>query len=402
MISDADLTKLIKDFQEGELPSPIYPRELEVPISMPIRRAISIVGPRRVGKSYEELILIKRLLDGGIDKTRILFVSFDNPIFIGAAAKDAKRIIDVYFQTYPQNIGKKVWLFLDEIQVIKEWEVFVRSLVDNKEFSVYLTGSSAKLLSREIATHLRGRNLSYELYPLDFSEFLSFSGTTWTEHMSTRQESNVVSLFGEYFEWGGYPETVLYKRERERILKEILDVTIQRDIIERYGIRNTKILRLLIVALAGSSEFSINRFFHFLKSSGHKVSKNTLYTYFQALLDAYVVHEIRRYARSYKSREQLPVKVYFTDNGLLRVNNIAEKSKLMENLVCNQLVRKYGSENVCYYSSNYEVDFLVVKAGRPAMLLQVSYDLSDMNTRERGAKGTKGAPLRRQDAKCLR
>ena len=259
----------------------------------------------------------------------------------------------------------------------------MRSLIDNRNLSVYLTGSSAKLLSKEIATHLRGRSISYELYPLSFSEFLSFSGMTWTERMSTAQESKVVKAFGEYFEWGGYPETVLYKQERERILKEILDVTIQRDIIERYGIRNTKVLRLLIAALAGSSEFSINRFFHFLKSSGYKVSKNTLYTYFKALLDAYVVHEIRRYVRSYKAREQLPVKVYFADNGLLRINNIAEKSKLMETLVCNALVRKYGSENVCYYSSNYEVDFLVVKEGRPTMLFQVSYDLSDMNTRER-------------------
>ncbi|MDE1868449.1 MAG: ATP-binding protein [Candidatus Micrarchaeota archaeon] len=232
---------------------------------------------------------------------------------------------------------------------------------------------------------MRGRTLSYLLLSLSFSEFLEFSGIESVRFPSSAQELTLSKMACEYLKFGGYPETVLYKRERERLLRELLDVAIQRDIIERYGIRNIKVLRMLIEAIATSSEFSMHRFFNFLKSNGYKVSKNTLYTYLQALEDAFIIHETKRYSKSVRQREQSMSKPYMLDNGLLMVNNVSG-GKLFENAVFNALFRNEKLKIYYYSDQSSEVDFIVEEKGAVKALVQASSELNGIETKEREFK----------------
>ncbi|MEM0144111.1 MAG: ATP-binding protein, partial [Candidatus Parvarchaeum sp.] len=296
---------------------------------------------------------------------------------------DLQNVLDLFLKMHPENVGQNLWLFLDEVQSINGWEKFVRSAVD-KGIYVYVSGSSSKLLSKEIATEMRGRSVSYILFPLSFVEFLNFRGVKHERFHSTKAESMIAKSLEDYLEYGGYPEVAIAPELRDKILNEILEVTISRDVIERYHIRNPKIIKLLINSLANSFEFSTNKFYNFMKSIGYKIGKNTLYTYMQALNDAFVVYFLRNYSGSYKKKEQSIPKPYFFDNGLLKANGISDRSKLLENLVFTELLRKYGENSIFYAKGHsYDVDFLVAVNGKPKQLIQVSYEISNFSTQDR-------------------
>jgi len=386
MISRDTLIRLIKDFNENPYPSDLKERSLGIPLEIPLKRAISIIGPRRSGKTYMMFLLIRRLIEKGVKPNRILYVNFESYNLIGAKLSDAKRLVDVYFEIYPENRNRKVWFFLDEIQNLEGWETFVRSLIDKGGISIYISGSSSKLLSREIATQLRGRTISYEIYPLSFNEFLDFKEIRFDEFLSSRDRSRIINALNEYLEWGGYPETLLF--DKEKILREILEVTIQRDLIERYKIRNEKILKILIRALAYSKEFSVHKFYNFLKSSGYRISKNTLYNYMEMLSDILVIFPVRKFSSSYKKEERSIPKIYFVDNGLLRIQGVDSRSKLMENLVFMHLLRDFGRNKISYYKTinGQEVDFVIRENSRVKQLIQVCYEIEDFNVKEREVK----------------
>ncbi|MCS7385433.1 MAG: ATP-binding protein [archaeon GB-1867-005] len=386
MISRDTLIRLIKDFNENPYPSDLKERSLGIPLEIPLRRAISIIGPRRSGKTYMMFLLIRRLIEKGVKPNRILYVNFESYNLIGAKLSDAKRLVDVYFEIYPENRNRKVWFFLDEIQNLEDWETFVRSLIDKGGISIYISGSSSKLLSREIATQLRGRTISYEIYPLSFNEFLDFKEIKFDKFLSSRDRSRIINALNEYLEWGGYPETLLF--DKEKILREILEVTIQRDLIERYKIRNEKILKILIRALAYSKEFSVHKFYNFLKSSGYRISKNTLYNYMEMLSDILVIFPVRKFSSSYKKEERSIPKIYFVDNGLLRIQGVDSRSKLMENLVFMHLLRDFGRNKISYYKTinGQEVDFVIRENSRVKQLIQVCYEIEDFNVKEREVK----------------
>ncbi|MCW6159756.1 MAG: ATP-binding protein [Candidatus Micrarchaeales archaeon] len=390
MLDEANITKLIKDFYENGVPTSIFRRELELQVDLNIKRALTVIGPRRAGKSYLLFYTINKLVKEGVDKTSILYLNFEDPAFESATHLDLGTVLDIYFKIYPDKHKEKIWLFFDEIQEIDGWERFVRSTMDKVNAQIFLTGSSSKLLSREIATSMRGRTLSYLLLTLSFPEFLEFNGIEHSASLSSSDESRISKSATEYLEFGGYPETVLYKKERKRILSELLDVTLQRDIVERYGVRNIKVLRLLIKTIATSSEFSIHKFFNFLKSNSYKVSKNTLYAYLQALTDAFVVHEIKKYSKSLREGEQSLSKFYMLDNGLLSINSASE-SKLFENAVFNTLYRRNDSEIFYYKDQSYEIDFVACENGKAKALIQASYDIDDIATREREFKALTNA-----------
>ena len=390
MLDKSSIIKLIRDFHESPLPLPIFKREIEIPLDISIKRAVTIIGPRRAGKSYLLLYTIKKILERGVDKNNILYINFEDTSFENAEHAELDGVIETYFGLYPTKRNEKLWLFFDEIQEIDRWEKFVRSTIDKINAQIFITGSSSKLLSKEIATAMRGRTISYRLLTLDFLEFLEFNGIRFNYTLSSTEESKIVKAATEYLKFGGYPEVALYKRERERILRELLDVTLQRDIVERYKVRNIKVLRLLIKTIAASSEFSIHKFFNFLKSNGYKVSKNTLYSYVQALVDAFLVEELKKYSRSLRAREQSVSKLYMLDNGLLSVNGASE-GKLFENAVFNTLYRMDNIELSYYRDQSIEVDFVVSEKDAIKALVQASYNISDYTTRERELKALVGA-----------
>lgn len=386
MIAKTVWGEIIKDFQERKLPDFIE-RSIEYPLTTPLKRTVVLIGPRRTGKTYSMFQAIKKLMAEGISKKCILYINFEDARLLGASVQDLNNLLDVFFEIYPENKQQKAWFFLDEIQLIEKWEVFVRRLIDSENVQVFATGSSSKMMSKEIATSLRGRSLTYRIFPFSFKEFLAANKITYGKYLSSAERAKVINALREYLEYGGYPESVIYKQERERILREIIDVTIYRDVIERYKVKNSKVLRLFFTALFNSKEFSVHKFFNFLKSQGMKISKNTLYTYFGYFCDSLIVYPLRRFSYSYKDVEGSIPKIYFVDNGLLYSQSIKDSGRLMENLVFVELQKR--NEELFYYRSldGKEVDFAIKEGRKIKQLVQACYNIEDYVTKEREIKG---------------
>lgn len=379
--------EIIKDFHEKELPE-LIDRGIEYPLSTPLKRTIVLIGPRRAGKTYSMFQAIKMLMAGGINKKSILYVNFEDSRLIGASVQDLNNMLDVFFELHPENKEQKICFFLDEIQLIEKWEIFVRRLIDSENAQVFVTGSSSKMMSKEIATSMRGRSLTYRIFPFSFKEFMDARKIFYGKYLSSAEKAKVINGLREYMEYGGYPEAVIYRQERDKILSEIIDVTIYRDVIERHKVKNSKVLRILFTALFNSKEFSVHKFFNFLKSQGMKVSKNTLYAYLGYFSDSLIVYPLRRFSYSYKDVEGSIPKIYFIDNGLLYSNGIMDMGRLMENMVFVELQKKWN-ECLFYYKSSEgkEVDF-VIKEGRTIkQLVQACYNIEDYITKEREIKG---------------
>ena len=383
MIKRETWIKIIRDFQESELPA-LVERDIEV-TDLPIKRVISIIGPRRAGKTFLMFQTMKKLLEKKVEKNRMLYINFESDLLVGTELSDLRNMIEIFYEIYPENKGHKVYLFLDEIQNVPNWEKFARAVLDGENVQVLVSGSSSKLLSKEIATSLRGRTLPYHVYPFSFKEFLKAKNFKIEKYFSSSQKAKLLNLLRRYMD-GGYPEAIFFEEGKEKILSEILDVTIYRDIVERFKVKNIKVLKLLLKGLVSSTYFSVHKFYNYIKSMGIKVSKNTIYSYVDYFSDSLVLYTLRKYSKSYKEVEQTIPKIYFVDNGLLVVNGIESPSRLMENGVFLELLRRNftPNDNLFYLSSNHkEVDFVLKEKEKIIQLIQVCYDIEDFNTRER-------------------
>lgn len=388
MISKEKFGIVIKEFNESELPDLIN-RNIDIPLEIPLRRAISIIGPRRSGKTFVMYQLMRNLLDKGINKKRILYINFERTDLESAEDKDLLNLMDVLYEIYPENEKNKIWLFFDEIQNVKSWEKAVRTILDNEKIQIFISGSSSKLLSREIATSMRGRTISYKIFPFSFNEYLALNKVIVGKYLSRSEKIAVINNLRKYLEAGGYPETIIYPKEHDKILRDIIDTTIFRDIVERYNIRNVKLLKIMISSVinSASKEFSIHKFYRIIKSEGMSVSKNTIYNYLNALNDVFFVFPLRKFSYSYKRMEQSLPKIYVIDNGLLFVNGMTDKSKLIENLVFVELTR--DEKDVYYYKSanGKETDFVIKKNRKIVELIQVCFSLAEHNTKDRELSG---------------
>ncbi|RLA83554.1 MAG: ATP-binding protein [Deltaproteobacteria bacterium] len=388
MIDKDILAQVVLDFHERPLPD-LVERDLEVPLELPLRRAVTVMGPRRAGKTYYLFCLAKRLMGKGVEKTRILYFSLEDPRLSTLTAGDLDLLLSLYYELYPQHRDKKLYLILDEVQNVEGWERWVRGVLEREDIQIFLSGSSSRLLSKEIATSLRGRTLSYLLFPFSFAEFLRARDLPWGRYLSSKDKALLMNGFREYLTWGGYPELVLYPQERKRLIQEIIEITIYRDLIERYRIRNFKLIRLMFNYLAKSKEFSVHKFYNFLRSLSLKVSKNNLYNYLEYFHDAFIFFPLRRFSYSLKALEQSIPKIYCVDNAIIEYLAGDDKGRKFENLVFLSLLRR-GYEltrDIFYFSEGGgEVDFLVRKEGG-IELIQACYDLSDYRTREREING---------------
>ena len=372
----------IKDFHEKGIPLFIR-RDINIPLSIPINRAITIIGPRRAGKTYAMYQIISELFKK-LSKEQILYINLEKSGLGILNYNDLSIMLESFYELYPSNKDKQAYLFLDEIQNVSGWEKFVRSCLD-EGIKVYLSGSSSKMLSKEIATSMRGRTLTYHVFPFSFREFLRARQIEPPLHLSSSEKSLIINSFREYFKSGGYPETIIYPQEKEKILSEILEVTIYKDVIERAKVRNVKAMKILIDSLVVSKEFSINKFYNYLKSTGVKVGKNVLYKYTDYLNDAFFSFMLRKFSYSYLKAEQSIPKAYIMDNGFFLIKNFEDRAKLMENLVFIELLRRDEDEAYCS-DGNGEVDFLIKKGRSVKELIQVCYDVGNFNTKEREIK----------------
>lgn len=345
------------DFQSKELST--YPRELVI---KPTKELItSILGARRVGKTSLLLSLIKSLKD----KAEAMYVDFEYPEFADFEGKDLSELINLHLRLF----GKLKYIFFDEIQSVKNWQKALRAIYESKRYYITITGSSAKLLSRELATELRGRTVSYYLYPLSFRELLRLRGIDYEKkHLSTDDKNKILFEFNNYMTHGGYPQIVAEDEIKELIVRDYKDLVLFRDIVERYSIKNIYIIRRFFEYLIASytKEISIDKFYNFLKSQNVAVSKKTLYNYLDYFESSLFFHPIKMH----KVREKLS-KIYLNDI----VFADKDKGKCLENLVYLELLRK--NEKVYYHKADKECDFIL-----PAKsAIQVTWELNQETER---------------------
>ncbi len=379
---DKDLTlQYLADFQEKKLPETVE-RELRVPLKS--EQIITLIGPRRSGKTFYFYQLIKEL-----PREDVLYIDFEHPIFEGFESRDIMDVLKLHREAF----GEPVYIFLDEVQVVKGWERMVRYLHD-EGYSVFVTGSSSKLLSMEIASMLRGRTLTYTMLPFSFREFLRARGYRMRRPLSSKREAELKALLREYLEWGGFPRVVLEDNEtiREKLLEEYLDMVLYKDVVERYGVRNLHVMKLLLRSLMRSfaKEFSVHAFYNALKSQGIKVSKGVLYEYLSYLEDSMSVFLVKKFSYSLKTSELSIPKVYPVDAGFSRLFSFTpDTGRLMELAVFLELKRREAE--VYHYKNHREVDFMITKRGQPVELIQVTYALDSGDVRPREVEALKSA-----------
>jgi len=313
------------------------------------KEILLLKGIRRSGKTIIIKQLIKELIKKGIDKKQILYINLEDYNFANNLNVQLFAEIFTAYKNYSKNT-KKSYIFIDEVQKVDGWERWIRTYYDREEnIKFILTGSSASLLSKELSTLLTGRNISFTIMPLSFIEFCEFSKNPTIE---------------EYMKFGGFPEIVLNESEEKKriLLEQYFTDIINRDIIDRYNIRNAKqiieIARYLI-STAGS-KISLNKL-----SKVFGISRDSLALYISYMIDAYLLYEVAYFSYSAKIRydvTKLP-KLYVLDNGLINIVNIKYSEnigKMFENTVLIKLLEK--NKEIQYWSElKSEVDFIVDK-----------------------------------------
>lgn len=354
---------------------------VERPIYFEDQANYVLVGIRRAGKSYQMYQDIQNLVRSGKATLEdCLYINFEDERISSIDASELGLLLECYAEMYD---NRKPLIYLDEIQNIEGWEKFARRLADSK-YRVFITGSNARMLSRDIATTLGGRYIIREVFPFSFAEYLTFHQV----HLKTNWEFDpvqrlaIIKSFNTYFHFGGFAETFPLTDKREWI-NSLYQKILLGDIIARNEIRNSAAIRLLAKKLAESvmQPTTQTRLLHIVKSSGSNISRNTLADYLNYMNDVYLTFNIPNFTDSVAERMS-SCKRYFYDNGLLSNFLINAETKLLENIVAVNLIEHYGKEEdkVFFYNKGVEVDFYIPDE---EMALQVSYSVDDSITRER-------------------
>jgi Predicted ATPase (AAA+ superfamily) len=327
-------------------------REVVPNIQLTDSFAIILTGIRRCGKSTLQLQLMQR------DEHDSLFLQFEDPRLAGFEPSDFNRL-----KLELDRRGIRT-LFFDEIQIVKGWEIFVRNLLDEKYF-VCITGSNASMLSAELGTKLTGRYLTAELFPFSFSEFCQL-----------KQLEPEEPAAAQYLKQGGMPEYL--KTSNGQILNLLLDDILVRDIAVRHGIRDVNSLKQLAVYLISNigkpvSGKNLTTLFPIKATS-------TILEYFSYFNDSYLLHFVPQFSYSLKTQLRNPKKVYCNDMGIFTENSIVfsdENGRRLENLVYLSLRRIY--KDIYYFKDKGECDFVAIRQGVVHELIQVCYELNDLN-----------------------
>ncbi|MBQ0155760.1 MAG: ATP-binding protein [Bacteroidales bacterium] len=339
-----------------------------------------LVGIRQAGKSYLLYQRAKDYLEKGHNIKEFVYINFDDERLLGMTSDDFDLILQAYSSTY----NYKPILFFDEIQNIDGWEHFARRLA-NQKYMVFITGSNAKMLSRDIATTLGARYFDEKVFPYSFEEFLIANDIKLDDDWEFSKQKNSVQLyFSDYFKWGGFPELLLYRNKRHW-LNGLYEKILLGDIIQRNNIKNEHAIRLAIKRLAENVKqpTSYNRLANMIKSTGTSTNTASIIDYINHVKDACLIFTIENYASKFAERESTK-KHYFTDNGLLSIFLTYEDTSLLENLCAITLYKQYNktesAPQLYYYNKNVEVDFYIPD---DAIAIQASYSIQNTETRVR-------------------
>lgn len=375
----------IISLHQRELPLDLQDRKMQLPLDG--GRIVTVTGIRRCGKSSLLGLTINRLLEAGVPKERILYVGFDDERFLSMTPDNFDELLQAYREMYPTASLQDVYMFFDEIQLVSGWELFVLRVYKNYCKHIFITGSTAKMLSEEIASALRGWPDEYREYPLSFEEYLSFKGIE-ADKYSEEGKAMMTFAFRDYCDEGGFPEVVCAqtKSEKVKILQSYFSTMLFRDMIEHYHIgASVSVVRYFLKRVMNNltKPTSVNNIYNDLKSQGLKVAKDSLYLWLDYACNIFLFRKVQRYTKSMVKQSSSPAKYYMADIALRNAVLLPESEdagKALENIVYLNLERSLGEEDqISYFYEQKECDFVVQRGERVSELVQVCWTLNEEN-----------------------
>lgn len=360
-----------------------------------------ISGFRRTGKTFIVYGLMNELLKK-YSREEMIYVNFSDER-IPRETGFLSKLLPTIRSTFD---GEIKYLFLDEVQEMPKWSEWLRRVNDNEEIGIIITGSSSKVSSREIPTELRGRALEIELYPLSFGEFLDFNGMKFDLNnidLRENEMSTLIRYLDKYLKYGGMPEVVLAPEGLKiEILQDYYRTVLARDVVERYDIKNEQALKAMILLMINSSYYSISKLNNTLKSLGHRIGKTTMMNYIGYLQTSYFLHPVEIFSTKVKDSMQYPRKPYFIDNGFITALSTKmdkDMGRAYENCVAIELMRRGCKDKIYYWKDErgWEVDFVLKDDEGVKKLIQVCYNMDDLETRVREIRALEKAS---RELKC--
>lgn len=385
------LKRIISENQE-RMPFALFRREAATLHGS--RQIHAVVGLRRAGKTFFLYQSVNELLSSGVPREAILFVNLEDERLATLTVERLGLLVDSYDELFPERLRQTVHVFLDEVQVVPGWERFVARLFEDKRYRISLSGSSSKLLSKEIASSLRGRSVATHLYPMSFRELAGYRDLPVSGRFAySRERFRAVKLLEEYLLWGGLFEVqdAPDEPQRRRIVSTYLDLVVYRDLVERYSVKKLGAMKALIryYVTNMSRKASITRLSGNL---GVPVARNTVSQYTAFLEDVNFLYACPKF--SYRLRQgNTPSKYYLADPSfktVAGVNHSADRGAYFENAVYMELRRRGGE--VCFFEESGECDFVVRQGGKVTEAFQVCVDPETAGEREtRGLLAALGA-----------
>ena len=393
------LAEKLADSLAGPLPSATT-RHIRGTVFLP-NKATAVIGMRRAGKTTFLHQLRRERLNAGIARERLPYINFEDEQLVGLTARDLNFLLEEYYRRFPalRRNETVVWCF-DEIQVVPGWERFVRRVLDSENVEIFISGSSADLLSREIATAMRGRAWEVVVHPFSFEEYLRHHQSAVPERVDflpATERSTLEHAFLDYLTTGGFPEVQkLSTADRHLLLHDYVDVAMLRDVVERHSVTNVAGLRWLVRQLLGNaaSLFSVEKFYSSLKSQGFSISKDTVHNLLDYLEDCFLVRTAWMESGSERQRMVNPRKAYPVDTGLIPVFDRTGRTNTghaLETAVFLELERRRMGITYIRTPRGNEVDYLARSQSGEAHLIQVCADATDAEVLEREVRALEEA-----------
>lgn len=340
----------------------------------------ALVGVRRSGKTVLLTQIKEHLSENGIDNDQILYINFES--FSYRKYLNGESLYQHVIDKYADLEGRKLYLFFDEIQDVSEWEKILASFLVDINCDIYVTGSNSKLLSGELATHIAGRHVHFDIYPFTFSEIKTYA-------KELNRNISDEELFREYIEFGGLPQccSLPENQSKETYLEDIFNTIVINDIVERNKISDVDLLKRILVFLLDNigNPFSANSICKALKNEGISTTVNTVVSYISYILKALVICSVKRYDTKGKALLSTNEKYYSVDLGIrnhIKSSELIDYSKLFENIVYLEMLSRGYEINVGKVGE-YEIDFICYNRNKEKIYIQVAYLLSDNSTIER-------------------
>ena len=374
--------KEVIELKQQEMPFCVKARSEMLPISG--SQIVTLPGVRRCGKSTRMELAINDLLKAGVPKENILWIGFDDERFAQFSVSELDMILDAYREMFPEIALKDVWMFFDELPLVEGWELFALRVYKSYCKHIFICGSNAHTLSKEMKSELRGWPVEFETFPLSFAEYCDFVGIRRMSHLES-EKAKVRMAFDAYNRLGGMPEIALTESLslKYKKLQGYFDTMLLKDFIEHFGVKQPLVLRFFLKrVMAGiANPLSVNAIYGEIKAQGMRIAKDELYNWLQNACDIYLLQRVPRFSRSLAKQETALAKYYVIDNGIRNAViplQSDDDGKQLENTVYLELLRRRGgNEAISFWQGRGECDFVVNEDENVRRLVQVTWKMNE-------------------------